>query len=153
MSCKILILLIIDLFLSPLIVIGRRALGQAAKLRCGGSNPPGASKPHFVHAAGCSVEGSPHCRRRRQPASDLFFIRLSRWRVSTLCFCPNRSAHSITPDSRPWYPTRIDLTEVSYDVESHSCAAPRLTPHSVWTGRRNLPTLLEAVWFAGKTLP
>jgi hypothetical protein len=33
---------------SLLIIIGRRALGQAAKLRCGGSNPPGASKQSLL---------------------------------------------------------------------------------------------------------
>ncbi len=57
--------------------MGRRALGQAAKLRCGGSNPPGASNPRFVRS-------EPRFRRSlspltppESPSSDPFFIRLT----------------------------------------------------------------------------
>ncbi|MEB2338638.1 MAG: hypothetical protein OZ918_08450, partial [Nitrospirales bacterium] len=47
-----------------------------AKLRCGGSNPPGASNPHFVRTGGYLGEASPQCRRRGEPSSDSLFVSL-----------------------------------------------------------------------------
>ncbi|CAE6695387.1 hypothetical protein NSPZN2_10431 [Nitrospira defluvii] len=68
----------LTLCLSLLIFMGRRALGQAAKLRCGGSNPPGASNPYYVRTGGYSDEATLHCRPRREPSSAFLGGRESR---------------------------------------------------------------------------